>query len=323
MSDTPIPEGAERIKAVERELRLLQRKLARCEANRTQIEDAKDHSDSVSRAVIAQIEAKEKEFRALLESAPDPLVISDANAIIEIVNRQTEVLFGFSQGELVGKPIATLVPDHDGEGTAGGTRGITRDGREIPLEITRSPITTDRGTRMVSAMRDITDRNRADEELRRAKEVAEDAARMKADFLANMSHEIRTPMNAIIGMAHLALRTALDERQHDYVTKIQRAGQHLLGVINDILDFSKIEAGHMTIESVDFELEKLLAGVVDFISEKTAAKNLELLLDVDAHLPNHLHGDALRLGQVLINYASNAVKFTEQGCIVNLTAFDA
>ena len=319
MSDTPTPDAAERIKGLERDVRLLQKKLQRSEANRRLIEEAKDHSDSVSRAVIAELEAKEKEFRALLESAPDPLVIANGDGIIDIVNRQTEVLFGFSQGELVGKPIATLVPAHDqpaAPGSAEGYIGISRDGREIPLEITRSPITTDKGTRIVSAMRDITERKRADEELRRAKEIAEDATRLKSDFLANMSHEIRTPMNAIIGMAHLALRTALDERQHDYVTKIQRAGQHLLGVINDILDFSKIEAGHMTIESVDFELEKLLAGVVDFISEKTAAKNLELLLDVDAHLPNHLHGDALRLGQVLINYASNAVKFTEQGCIV-------
>ncbi len=319
MADPPTPDAAERTKALEREGRLLQRKLARCEANRTQIEEAKDHSDSVSRAVIAQLQAKEKEFRALLESAPDPMVISNANGIIEIVNHQTEALFGFSHGELVGKPIATLVPDHNrtaAPGSAEDSKGITRDGREIPLEITRSPITTDKGTRIVSAMRDITERKLAEEELRRAKEVAEDATRLKSDFLANMSHEIRTPMNAIIGMAHLALRTALDERQHDYVTKIQRAGQHLLGVINDILDFSKIEAGHLTIESVDFELEKLLASVSDFISEKTAAKNLELLLDVDPQLPNHLRGDALRLGQVLINYASNAVKFTEQGCIV-------
>jgi len=319
VSDIPSPDAAERIKALEREVRLLQRKLVRSEANRTLIEEAKDHSDSVSRAVIAEIEAKEKEFRALLESAPDPMVISNGDGMIEIVNRQTEVLFGFSQGELVGKPIATLVPAQDQTAASGlteGCNGITRDGREIPLEITRSPIATDKGTRIVSAMRDITERKRADEELRRAKELAEDATRLKSDFLANMSHEIRTPMNAIVGMAHLALRTALDERQHDYVTKIQRAGQHLLGVINDILDFSKIEAGHMTIESVDFELERLLASVSDFISEKTGAKNLELLLDVDAHLPNHLRGDALRLGQVLINYASNAVKFTEQGCIV-------
>jgi two-component system, sensor histidine kinase and response regulator len=319
VSDTPIPEAAERIKAFEREVRLLQRKLVRSEANRTLIEEAKDHSDSVSRAVIAELEAKEKQFRALLESAPDPMVISNADGIIEMVNRQTEILFGFSHGELVGKPVGMLVPDR-GQTAAGGweegSKGITRDGRAIPLEITLSPITTDKGTRIVSAMRDITERNQADEDLRRAKEVAEEATRMKSDFLANMSHEIRTPMNAIIGMAHLALRTQLDARQHDYVTKIQRAGQHLLGVINDILDFSKIESGRMTIESADFELEKVLASVSDFISEKTAAKNLELLLDVDARLPNDLRGDALRLGQVLINYASNAVKFTEQGSIV-------
>jgi two-component system, sensor histidine kinase and response regulator len=319
VSDTPTPEAADRIKALEREVRLLQRKLVRSEANRTLIEEAKDHSDSVSRAVIAELEAKEQEFRALLESAPDPMLISNADGIIELVNRQTEVLFGFTHGELVGKPVNMLVPERVRTATSGlaeSSTGVTRDGRTIPLEITLSPITTDKGTRIVSAMRDITERRQAEEDLRRAKEVAEDATRLKSDFLANMSHEIRTPMNAIIGMAHLALRTSLDEQQHDYVTKIQRASQHLLGVINDILDFSKIEAGHMTIESVDFDLEKLLASVSDFISEKTAAKNLELLFDVDPLLPNDLCGDALRLGQVLINYASNAVKFTEQGCIV-------
>jgi two-component system, sensor histidine kinase and response regulator len=319
VADTPTPERAERISALEREVRLLQRKLLRSEANRTLIEEAKDHSDSVSRAVIAELEGKEKQFRALLESAPDPMVISNASGIIELVNRETEMLFGFSREELVGEPVAMLVPDGDltaASGSVEGYVGITRDGRQIPLEITRSPIATDSGTRIVSAMRDITERKQADEELRRAKDVAEDATRLKSDFLANMSHEIRTPMNAIIGMSHLALRTPLDPRQHDYLTKIQRAGKHLLGVINDILDFSKIEAGHMTVEAVDFELENLLASVSDFISEKTAAKNLELLLDVDPRLPNHLHGDALRLGQVLINYASNAVKFTEQGSIV-------
>jgi two-component system sensor histidine kinase/response regulator len=317
MSETSTADAAERIKALERELRLLQRKLFRSEANRTLMEEAKDHSDSISRAVIADLEAKEKEFRALLESAPDAMVISNADEIIEMVNRQTELLFGFSHGELVGQPVEMLVPDRNqSAGSGEGSKGITRVGHEIPLEITQSPIATDKGTRTVLAMRDITARRKAEEDLRRAKEVAEEATRMKSDFLANMSHEIRTPMNAIIGMAHLTLRTQLDARQHDYVTKIQRAGQHLLGVINDILDFSKIESGRMTIESVDFELEKVLASVTDFIAEKAAAKNLELLVDVEAHLPNNLRGDALRLGQVLINYASNALKFTERGSIV-------
>src|SRR5205809_360154 len=148
MSDTS-QEAAERIKALDREVRLLQRKLARSEANRTLIEEAKDHSDSVSKAVIADLEAKEKEFRALLESAPDAMVISNVDEIIQMVNRQAEILFGFSHGELVGQHVRMLVPDRTG-GAATDSTGITRDGREIPLEITQSPIATDRGTRMVS-----------------------------------------------------------------------------------------------------------------------------------------------------------------------------
>jgi two-component system sensor histidine kinase/response regulator len=334
VSDTPTSEAAERIKGLEREVRLLQKKLIRSEANRTLIEEAKDHSDSVSRAVIAELEAKEKQFRALLESAPDPMVISNADGTIHMVNRQTDVLFGYSAGELVGKPVETLVParyrsEHPrlrerfmGEspvralGIGRDLSGITRDGREIPLEISLSPIPTDKGILVVAAMRDITQRKEAEEALHHAKNAAEEATRLKSDFLANMSHEIRTPMNAIIGLSHLALRTSLDATQRDYVTKIQRAGQHLLGVINDILDFSKVESGRMTLESVDFELEKVLASVGDFIAEKTTAKGLELVIDVDREMPNELRGDPLRLGQVLINYASNAVKFTETGSIV-------
>jgi two-component system sensor histidine kinase/response regulator len=162
---------------------------------------------------------------------------------------------------------------------------------------------------------DIGERQRVEEELRRAKELAEEATALKSNFLANMSHEIRTPMNAIIGMSHLALKSGLSARQHDYVSKIEQAGQHLMGVINDILDFSRIEAGKLRIEAHPFVLDQVLAGVVDVVSHKAGAQGLELICDVASDVPQNLVGDALRIGQILINYANNAIKFTERGDI--------
>ena len=153
-------------------------------------------------------------------------------------------------------------------------------------------------------------------ELAAAKEAAEAASRAKSTFLANMSHEIRTPMNAIIGFAHLVQRATNDPRQQAQLGKLIDSAHHLLSIINDILDISKIEAGKLDLERTDFELESVLDKIRALLSEQAVAKGLELVFDIDATLLGALYGDSLRLGQILLNFTSNALKFTERGSVM-------
>jgi two-component system sensor histidine kinase/response regulator len=294
------------------------------------LDQARHHDlleDEVARRTADLAIAIEEEA-AILDSASVGIVVMKGRRIVR-ANRRMDEMFGYDPGEQIGQFTRIwYCTDEDWAATGQEVReqvwrGLThqriqevrrRDGSRFWARMSGRAIDmTDPAKGMVGIIEDITAERAAAEEMKRARALAEEAVRVKSDFLANMSHEIRTPMNAIVGMAYLTLQTSLTERQRDYLTKIQAASQHLLGIINDILDISKIEAGKLVIEHVGFSLDRVLDNVTGLIAEKTAEKGLELIVDVAGNVPGELIGDPLRLGQILINFANNAVKFTERG----------
>jgi len=294
-----------------------------------------------------RIRNSEQRLAQIIDFLPDPTWVVDNDGVVVTWNRAIEVLTGIQAKDMVGKGdyeyalafyderrpvLIDLVrmwkPEFEDKYLS-----IKKDGDILRSESYHPHLGKDglylSGTAgllcdasgqpagAIEALRDITDRKQMEEKLRQAQEAAEAASKAKGDFLANMSHEIRTPMNAILGMAHLALKTELTPRQLDYLDKIQTAGNSLLGIINDILDFSKIEAGKLKMEAVAFNLDEVLDNLANLITVKAHEKEgLEVLFSTGPGVPRALVGDPLRLGQVLINLANNAVKFTERGEIV-------
>jgi polar amino acid transport system substrate-binding protein len=285
----------------------------------------------ITEGKIAQEQAR-KLSRAT-ENSPASVVITAKDGTIEYVNPTFCKVTGYSKEEAIGNNPRVLksgnLPESfyknmwetilSGKTWRGDFINLKKSGEEYWESASISPIKNSEGeiTHFVAVKQDITERKHMEKELIHAKQAADDANQAKGDFLANMSHEIRTPMNAVIGMAHLALKTDLSPKQRDYLKKIQSSANSLLGIINDILDFSKIEAGKMDIETVDFNLEDVLENLANLVTVKAQEKeDLEVLFNTNWEVPRFLVGDALRLGQVLINLSNNAVKFTDTGEIV-------
>jgi PAS domain S-box-containing protein len=280
-----------------------------------------------------QAELEMRKLSRAIEESPTSVVITDPDGLIKYVNPKFTEVTGYSAEEAVGQIPSVMgtgkeYPEHledlwdtvlKGEDWHGEFCNTKKNGERFWEFSHISSIRNDQGeiTHFVVVNEDVTERKRMEEELIQAKQIADGANKAKGDFLANMSHEIRTPMNAVIGMAYLALKTDLTAKQRDYLKKIQSSANSLLGIINDILDFSKIEAGKLDMESVDFNLDEALDNVASLITVKAQEKeDLEVLFAIARDVPRFLVGDPLRLGQVLINLANNAVKFTESGEIV-------
>ena len=279
----------------------------------------------------AELEASRKQalLLSLINSIPDSIVFKDLDGRYIGCNQAYLVRTGYSMEQVLGRSCEELfapersaqIRQRDAAAMASHQPQTTEElittasGSEVWFETVASRLRDQSGKPegLLAIARDISERKRQEEQIRRAMEMAEAATQSKSDFLANMSHEIRTPMNAIIGLSHLVLQTELGPRQRDYIGKVQTAGQHLLGVINDILDFSKVEAGKLALEQADFELEKLLDTTASLVAGECEKKGLELVVNVEADVPPNLKGDSLRLGQVLLNLANNAVKFTSKG----------
>ena len=300
----------------------------------------------------AALQKSELRHRTLFESTADAVLLVDGEQYIDCNPAALRLFGAASRDAILHTHPAELSPPRQSDGrdsreaaaayldAARASGSVTfewdhqrADNREpFTAEVQLSRMEMEGRIVYQATLRDITERKRIAEELDRhrnrleelvrertvelaeAKEVAEAATRAKSAFLANMSHEIRTPLNAITGMTHLLRRDGVTPKQAERLDRIAQAGQHLLNIINDVLDLSKIEAGKLTLEASPVSLNALLANVASMLQERAHAKDVRLLIETEP-LPQNLLGDATRISQAMLNYASNAIKFTDHGSV--------
>ncbi|MCK6548049.1 PAS domain S-box protein [Myxococcota bacterium] len=279
-------------------------------------------------------------LEAVAQSANDAIITADAASRVLSWNRGAERMFGWTAEEMVGAPLSRIIPERHRDAHArgmarvrgGGTphvigappvelHALTREGREVPIELTLARWSDGDEELYTGILRDITERKRAEEQLRAfaakleaSEQRAIAASRAKSTFLASMSHELRTPLNAILGFVQLLdrdPRLAPDQRKS--LSIIMQSGEHLLALINDVLSISKIEAGQATLSEVPFDLGRLARGLEETFRARARMKGLELGAELDVPLPTSVLGDEAKIRQVLLNLLSNAVKFTATG----------
>ncbi|HZZ38578.1 MAG TPA: PAS domain S-box protein [Acidobacteriaceae bacterium] len=302
-----------------------------------------DMSERQQRIALEEQARLERRFRQLLEAAPDAIVEVSADGNIVLVNRVAEEMFGYVRDELIGESVDQLVPDavrqhHRGYrdsylehprtrpmGSGLELHGRRRDGSLFPVEISLSPIQTEGGVHVTAVIRDVTERKRAEQEVRRLQlqytgelearnREIERANRLKSEFLASMSHELRTPLHTIIGFSELLQEGgegALNEAQRRFLEHIRRDSEHLLELINDVLDLSKIEAGQLDLKREIYPLARSVGEALDAIRPGAAAKGITI--DERGERDSLVDADPLRVKEMLYNLLSNAVKFTPEG----------
>ncbi len=300
-----------------------------------------DATDTAHVRTEAALQQLQDQTRFTFDTICEAFIAMDTSGVIIDWNKEAERIFGWPRVDAIGRSFAeTVVPEKLRESyqqrlEALQTSGeipflnkqlevpvVHRDGQEFLVETSISPVRIGSSLRLYAFARDVSERNRLSKELADARDQAVEASRLKSEFLANMSHEIRTPLNAIIGMSDLILRRQLSDELRDYAVTIHDSGEVLLTIVNDILDYSKIEAGKLSLEMTDIDAVSLVEGTAELAAGRAREKGLSLSTFIAGDIPPVLRGDPGRIRQVLLNFITNSIKFTEAGEVIVRATLD-